>query len=67
NKQGDGDNNGKGKGKAVANMVADHNEDIIVAMVSECYLVKDSKGWVVDSGATKHICAKKNYFPSFLL
>ena len=45
--------------------MVEHQDDVIVAVVSECFLVKEAKGWIVDSGATKHICAKKEMFSDF--
>jgi len=40
-------------------------EDTIVAVISEVNLVTNVNKWVVDSGATKHICTKKNVFTSY--
>ena len=37
-------------------------DDIIVAVISQANMVTNSKNWVVDSGATRHICAKKRCF-----
>jgi len=40
-------------------------EDAIVAVISQVNLVNDVSKWVVDSGATKHICANINGFTSY--
>ncbi|XLR04300.1 hypothetical protein S83_070498, partial [Arachis hypogaea] len=66
NNQGDGSNSRNRRGKAVVNVENYKDNDVIVAMVSECYQVKDFKDWVVDSGATKYICAEKKLFSEFL-
>ena len=42
----------------------DDNE-IIAAMLSQVLLIFDIRKWVVDSGATKHICANKELYSSF--
>ncbi|XP_031267558.1 putative glycine-rich cell wall structural protein 1 [Pistacia vera] len=41
--------------KPKANFVKGH-DDIIVAVISQAYLVANVKEWVVDSSATRHIC-----------
>lgn len=40
-------------------------EDTIVAVVSQVNLVTNVSKWVVDSGATRHICANRNVFTSY--
>ncbi|XP_060964774.1 uncharacterized protein LOC133033727 [Cannabis sativa] len=40
-------------------------DDIITAVISQAYLVANVKEWVVDSGATRHICANKDVFSSY--
>jgi len=40
-------------------------EDTIVAFVSQVNLVTNVSKWVIDSGATRHICANKNVFTSY--
>ena len=40
-------------------------DDIIVVVVSQANMVTNSKNWVVDSGATRHICAKRDAFTSY--
>ena len=40
-------------------------EDTIVAVVSQVNLVTNVCKWVVDSGATRHICANRNVFTSY--
>ncbi|XP_077214618.1 uncharacterized protein LOC143849484 [Tasmannia lanceolata] len=50
-------------GKPIANLV---ESDIIAAvLVSEANMVSGEKNWVVDSGATQHICANKSAFTSY--
>jgi hypothetical protein len=43
----------------------DGDDDIIAAVISEVNLVSDVKKWVVDSGATRHICANRTAFTSY--
>ncbi|KAK2373270.1 hypothetical protein QL285_074314 [Trifolium repens] len=43
----------------------DDNNDIIVAVISQANIVTDVSKWVVDSGATRHICANKDAFTSY--
>ncbi|KAK3023360.1 hypothetical protein RJ639_043441 [Escallonia herrerae] len=38
---------------------------VIVAVVFEANIVTDEKAWVVDSGATRHICGNKSAFTSY--
>ena len=40
-------------------------DDIIVVVVSQANMVTNSKNWVVDSGATRHICANRDAFTSY--
>ena len=40
-------------------------DDIIAAVISQANMVTNSKNWVVDSGATRHICANKDAFTSY--
>lgn len=40
-------------------------DDIISAVISQINLVANVKDWVVDSGATRHICANKDVFISY--
>ena len=40
-------------------------DDIIVAVISQALIVDNVKEWVVDSGATRHICANRNAFASY--
>jgi len=40
-------------------------QNIIVAAISQINLVTNVNKWVVDFGATKHICANKNAFTSY--
>ena len=42
-----------------------HGDDIIVAVVSQVNMVTNTNKWVIDSGATRHICADKNAFASY--
>ena len=46
-----------------ANLV--EGDDIIVVVVSQANMVTNSKNWVVDSGATRHIYANKDAFTSY--
>ncbi|CAJ2647601.1 unnamed protein product [Trifolium pratense] len=43
----------------------DDDDDIIAAVISEVNVVSDVKKWVVDSGATRHICANRAAFTSY--
>ena len=43
-----------------ANLV--EGDDIIAVVISQANMVTNSKNWVVDSGATRHICANKDAF-----
>ena len=47
-----------------ANLV-ENNEDIIAAVVSQVLLAATSKDWIIDSGATRHICGDRNAFNSY--
>ena len=40
------------------------DDEVIAAVVSQVLLISDVKKWVVDSGATKHICANKDMYTS---
>jgi len=40
-------------------------KDTIVAVVSQVNLVTNVSKWVVESGATRHICANRNVFTSY--
>jgi len=42
-------------------------EDTIVAVVSQVNLMTNVSKWVVDSGATRHICANKSILPPTLV
>ncbi|XP_017979829.1 PREDICTED: uncharacterized protein LOC108662774 [Theobroma cacao] len=59
----------KGNNKPVnprVNLVkADKSDDVIVAVISQATMVASVKEWVVDSGATRHICANRNAFTSY--
>ncbi|XP_068483448.1 uncharacterized protein [Phaseolus vulgaris] len=46
-----------------ANLV--EGENTIVVIISQVNLVTNVSKWVVDSGATRHICANKNVFTSY--
>ena len=39
--------------------------DIIAALISEVNIVAHNKNWVIDSGATQHICAARGAFSSY--
>ena len=39
--------------------------DIIAAVISEVNMVAHNKNWVIDSGATRHICADRGAFSSY--
>ena len=41
------------------------DDEVIAVVVSQVLLISDVKKWVVDSGATKHICANKDMYTSF--
>ena len=40
-------------------------EDTICVVISQVHLVTNVSKWVVDSGATRHICANRNAFSSY--
>jgi hypothetical protein len=40
-------------------------DDIIVAVVSQVNIETNMNKWVVDSGATRHICANRDAFTSY--
>ena len=40
-------------------------DDIIVAIISQANIVTDMSVWVINSGATRHICANKTYYVSY--
>jgi len=46
-----------------ANLV--EGEDTIVTVISQVNLVTNVRKWVVDSGATRYICANRNVFTSY--
>ena len=50
--------------KPKTNLV-EKDEQVIVAVVSQVNMVTNVKEWVVDSGATRHICANKESFSTF--
>ena len=39
--------------------------DIIAAVISKVNIVVHNKNWVIDSGATRHICADRGAFSSY--
>ncbi|KAE8670806.1 hypothetical protein F3Y22_tig00112079pilonHSYRG00011 [Hibiscus syriacus] len=45
--------------------VVEEDDEFIVAVVSEVNLVENSSEWVVDTGASKHFCARKEFFTEF--
>ncbi|OIT08892.1 hypothetical protein A4A49_59181, partial [Nicotiana attenuata] len=51
--------------KAKVNLTEAKVDDIIIAVVSQVNLVANVKDWVLDSGATRHICANKKDFVSY--
>lgn len=40
--------------------------NVFVAMVTEVNLIERSNDWIIDTGATKHICADRNAFFNYL-
>ncbi|KAK7287237.1 hypothetical protein RIF29_00393 [Crotalaria pallida] len=40
-------------------------DDIIAAVVSQALMIANVRQWVVDSGATRHICADRSAFTSY--
>ena len=50
--------------KPKANLV-EGDEQVIAAVVSQVNMVTNVKEWVVDSGATRHICANKKSFSTY--
>ena len=55
--------NGNSGNPPKANLV--EGDDIIAAVVSQGNMVTNFKNWVVDSGATRHICANRDAFTSY--
>ncbi|PHT49246.1 hypothetical protein CQW23_13454 [Capsicum baccatum] len=56
----------KGKKKDQANMIESNKEcDDLCAMFSKCNLAGNPRGWWMNSGATRHVCANKELFSSF--
>ena len=45
--------------------IAQGEDDTIVAVVSQVNLMTNVSKWVVDSGATRHICANRSAFTSY--
>ena len=45
----------------------DEGDDIIDAVISQVNVVTNVNKWVVDSGATRHICANKSMFTSHIV
>ncbi|CAJ2667187.1 unnamed protein product [Trifolium pratense] len=43
----------------------DDDDDIIATVISQANIVIDVSKWVIDSGATRHICASKDAFTSY--
>jgi len=48
-----------------ANIAQGEGEDTIVAVISQVNPMTNVSKWVVDSGATKHICANMSAFTSY--
>jgi len=44
---------------------AKNQEDNLVAMISEVYMMEDEKTWWIDSGATKHVCQNRALFSTY--
>ena len=53
---------GEAPSKPQASLV---ESDIIAAVISEVNMVAHNKNWVIDSGATRHICADRGAFSSY--
>ncbi|KAK8577895.1 hypothetical protein V6N13_076571 [Hibiscus sabdariffa] len=47
------------------NVAENNNDDIITAVVSEVNLVENNAEWVVDTGASKHFWATREFFTEF--
>jgi hypothetical protein len=47
--------------------LADAEGDDIIDVVSQLNMVTNVNKWVVDSGATRHICANKDDFTSYIV
>jgi hypothetical protein len=47
--------------------LADAEGDDIIDVVSQVNMVTNVNKWVVDSGATRHICANKDDFTSYIV
>ena len=42
-----------------------NNNKIIITMLSDFLFISDMKKWVIDRGATRHICSNKELHSSF--
>ena len=53
----------KKNGQSQANLIED--SDVIVAVVLEANFTGNAAEWIVDTGATRHICANKDMFTTY--
>lgn len=56
---------GDNKNPLKANLT--EGDEIIAVVVSEVNMVAEYNDWVIDSGATKHICGNRNSFFKYTL
>ena len=54
---------GQGSNRSQAHLT--ETDEVITAVISEINLVSNGKDWIVDIGATKHICYDRSIFSSY--
>ncbi|KAL4320266.1 hypothetical protein GQ457_18G008200 [Hibiscus cannabinus] len=57
---------GRHENPAQSNVNLIEADDIITAVVSQVNIVTNMTEWVIDSGATRHICGNRNVFTSYI-
>ncbi|PHT29367.1 hypothetical protein CQW23_31044 [Capsicum baccatum] len=56
----------KGKKKDQANLIESNKDyDDLCAMFTECNMVGNPRAWWMDSGATRYVCASKEFFSTY--
>ncbi|KAK9089611.1 hypothetical protein Scep_028693 [Stephania cephalantha] len=59
-------NSGLNNQANIADVQIDEMDIDLTAVVSETNMVSDTRGWWIDTGATRHICSDKSLFSEFL-